>query len=409
MAFNTSLSGISAANADLSVTSNNIANVNTIGFKESRAEFADIFQSSSYGLARNTIGSGARLSQVSQQFKRGPINQTGRSMDMAVSGEGFFTLSANGNRVYSRAGNFHPDANGYVVNPQGARLQVFAPNASGKGFDVGQMTDLQLRGTTSPPKATQTINLGVNLPAGADKPKVEPFDKADSNSYNHSSGGMTVYDSLGVPHVQTSYFVKTGEAKDNTWEVHSFIDGEPVSKTPAALEFDTNGKLIKPDPAQIALDEFTPAGASPMQLTLDIAGSAQFGTAFALNDFRQDGHTTGKLNEIEVDNNGVVYARYSNNADIALGQVALAIFPNSQGLQQEGNNIWTQTAGSGDARIGAPDTADFGQIAGGALEGSTVDLTEQMVNMIVAQRNFQANAQMLTTQDQVTQTVLNIR
>jgi len=146
-----------------------------------------------------------------------------------------------------------------------------------------------------------------------------------------------------------------------------------------------------------------------MQLTLDVTGSAQFGTAFALNDFRQDGHATGKLNEIEVDSNGVVYARYSNNADIALGQVALAIFPNSQGLQQEGNNIWTQTAASGDVRIGAPDTADFGQIAGGSLEGSTVDLTEQMVNMIVAQRNFQANAQMLTTQDQVTQTVLNIR
>jgi len=409
MGFNTSLSGISAANADLNVTSHNIANVNTIGFKESRAEFADIFQNTSYGLARNSIGSGARLSQVSQQFKRGPINQTGRSMDMAISGEGFFTLNANGNRVYSRAGNFHPDANGYIINPQGARLQAFAANQNGNGFDVGQMSDLQLHGTTSPPKVTETIILGVNLPAGTKAPSVTPFNKDDANSYNHSSGGMTVYDSLGVPHVQTSYFVKTGEAGDNTWEVHSFIDGEPVSATPAALEFDSNGKLVKPNPAQIALDEFTPAGASPMSLTLDMTGAVQFGTAFALNDLRQDGHAVGKLNEIEVDAKGVVYARYSNNADIALGQVALAVFPNAQGLQQEGNNVWTQTANSGDARIGAPDTADFGQIAGGALEGSTVDLTEQMVNMIVAQRNFQANAQMLSTQDQVTQTVLNLR
>jgi len=407
MAFNTSLSGISAANADLNVTSHNIANVNTVGFKESRAEFADIFQNSSYGLVRNAIGSGARLSQVSQQFKRGPINQTGRSMDMAISGEGFFTMNANGNRVYSRAGNFHPDANGYIVNPQGARLQAFAPNASGKGFDTGQMTDLQLRNTTSPPKATGTVTLGTNLPAGATTPTVTPFNKDDSNSYNHSSGGMTVYDSLGIPHVQTSYFVKTSDP--NTWQVHSFIDGEPVSQQPTTLKFDSNGKLIEPNPPKIALDDYQPTGANPMKLTLDITGSAQLGTAFALHDFRQDGHSTGKLNEIEVDAKGVVYARYSNNADIALGQIALATFPNSQGLQQEGNNVWTQTASSGDARIGEPDTADFGQVLGGSLEGSTVDLTEQMVNMIVAQRNFQANAQMLSTQDQVTQAILNIR
>lgn len=165
MAFNTSLSGINAANADLNVTSNNIANVNTTGFKESRAEFADMFQSTSYGLSRNAVGSGVRVSNVAQQFSQGNIDPTGRSLDLAISGEGFFAVSSNGAKMYTRAGNFQTDANGYVINPQGARLQVFAPNPSGNGFDVGRLSDLQLLTTDSPPKSTSTVNLAFTLPA----------------------------------------------------------------------------------------------------------------------------------------------------------------------------------------------------------------------------------------------------
>jgi len=407
MAFNTSLSGIHAANADLGVTSHNIANVNTSGFKESRAEFSDIFQSTSYGLAQNSIGSGVRLSQVSQQFKRGPINRTERNLDLAIAGEGFFTLSLNGTRAYSRAGNFHPDQNGYVINPQGARLQVFAPNANGNGFNAGQMLDLKLETTTSPPRATKTVALGFTLPANAKEPKVKEFDVADSNSYNHSSGGVTIYDSLGVSHVQTSYFVKTENA--NEWQVHSYVDGKKVGDA-VTLKFDDKGELIDPADGKIALGSFTPdTGASDLALSLDIMGATQYGEAFALRSNAQDGAASGKLNEISIDGSGIVYARYSNNADVALGQVALTTFANPQGLQQQGNNLWAQTYTSGDPRTGAPGTADFGAIEAGALEGSTVDLTEQLVNMIVAQRNFQANAQMISTQDQVTQTVLNLR
>lgn len=172
MGFNTSLSGINAANADLNVTSNNIANVNTTGFKESRAEFADMFQSTSYGLSRNAVGSGVRVSNVAQQFSQGNIDPTGRSLDLAVSGEGFFTVSSNGAKMYTRAGNFQTDANGYVVNPQGARLQVFAPNPSGNGFDVGRLSDLQLLTTDSPPKSTSTVNLAFTLPGNATAPTV---------------------------------------------------------------------------------------------------------------------------------------------------------------------------------------------------------------------------------------------
>ena len=406
MGFNVSLSGINAANADLNVTANNIANVNTPGFKESRAEFADLFNATSYGLSRNAIGSGVRLSNVAQQFSQGNINQTGRSLDLAVAGEGFFTMNMNGARVYSRAGNFQTDNNGYVVNPQGARLQVFAPSADGTRFD-GQLTDLQLLTTDSPPKQSTLVNMAFTLPGNAPQPTVATFDPADSNTYNHSTGGITVYDSLGVSHTQTSYFVKTGNA--NEWQVHNYIDGQPAG-APSLLQFSNAGALTNPANGDITLAPFTPAtGAGVVNLTLNVSGATQYGEKFAMRDTRQDGYAAGKLNEISISEEGVVYARYSNGDDKALGQVALTTFNNPQGLQNQGNNLWVETFASGNPRTGAPDTSDLGQIQAGSLEASTVDLTEQLVNMIVAQRNFQANAQMVSTQDQITQTIINIR
>ncbi|MGE8281680.1 MAG: flagellar hook protein FlgE [Stenotrophomonas sp.] len=406
MGFNVSLSGINAANADLNVTANNIANVNTTGFKESRAEFADMFNSTSYGLARNAVGSGVRQSNVAQQFAQGNIDQTGRSLDMAVEGEGFFTLSLNGSRVYSRAGNFQTDNNGYVVNPQGARLQVFSPSADGTRFD-GALTDLQLLTTDSPPQQTSLVNSTFTLPANAEAPTVTPLDPANANSYNHSTGGVTVYDSLGVSHTQTSYFVKTANA--NEWEVHNYVDGQAAG-APTLLQFSNSGALVSPANGTIALDPYTPStGAGVLNMTLDVTGSTQYGEKFALRDTRQDGYASGKLTEISIADDGVVYARYSNGDDKALGQVALTNFNNPQGLQNLGNNVWSETNASGSPRTGAPDSSDLGQIQSGSLEASTVDLTEQLVNMIVAQRNFQANAQMVSTQDQVTQTIINIR
>ncbi|HYQ23314.1 flagellar hook protein FlgE [Stenotrophomonas sp.] len=407
MGFNISLSGINAANTDLSVTANNVANVNTTGFKESRAEFADLFAATSYGLARNQVGSGARVSNVAQQFLQGNNEQTGRSLDMAISGEGFFTMSMNGDRVYSRAGNFQTDSAGYVVNPQGARLQVFAPNADGTSFDAGRLVDLQLLTTDSPPKQTSEVKVGFTLPANAKEPTVADFDPTDSNSYNQSSGGITVYDSLGVSHTQVSYFVKT--ANPNEWEVRNYVDGQAVGD-PTTLTFNNSGALTSPTDGKISLGTFTPTtGAGTLNMTLDVSGSTQYGEKFALRNTQQDGYAAGKLNEITVSESGVVYARYSNGDDKALGQVALTTFNNAQGLEQKGNNLWVETFDSGTPRTAAPDSSNLGKIQSGALESSTVDLTEQLVNMITAQRNFQANAQMITTQDQITQTVINIR
>ena len=350
---------------------------------------------------------GVRTTNVAQQFIQGNNEQTGRSLDMAVSGEGFFTLTMNGARVYSRAGNFQTDQSGYVVNPQGARLQVFAPNADGTSFDAGRMTDLQLLTTDSPPKQTSLVNVSFTLPANAKQPTVNPFDPTDSNSYSFSTGGITVYDSLGVSHTQTSYFVKT--ATPNQWEVHNYVDGQAAGAA-VPLTFSDTGVLTSPANGRMTLDPFTPStGAGQLAMTLDITGASQYGEQFAMRNTRQDGYAAGKLNEITVSEEGIVFARYSNGDDHALGQVALTTFNNPQGLQAKGNNLWAETFDSGTPRSGQPDTSNLGQIQAGSLESSTVDLTEQLVNMITAQRNFQANAQMVSTQDQITQTIINIR
>ena len=406
MAFNSSLSGMRAANADLNVTSHNIANVNTTGFKESRAEFAEVFSTTGYGLLQNGIGAGVRVTNVAQQFSQGDINQTGRYLDLAVDREGFFTVSNNGTNVYTRAGNFQRDPDGYVTTPDGYRLQVFPPRADGIGFDTGTLVDLQLLTTDSAPSPTTNVDLGVTLPGNAAQPTITPFSPTDSASYNETTS-VTVYDSLGVAHQQAVYYVKT--ANPNEWQMHTYVDGASMG-APTTVQFDNNGTLTAPANGLVTLAPFTPStGAGVLNMTMNISGTTQYGEQFAKRIQNQDGYATGKLNEFSVSPEGVVFARYSNGVDRAIGQVGLANFTNPQGLVSQGNNTWTHSFASGEPRIGAPGTSDFGQVASGALEASTVDLTEQLVNMIVAQRNFQANSQMLSTQDQITQTVINIR
>lgn len=405
MSFRISLSGMNAASADLNVTSHNIANANTTGFKESRAEFGDVFPVSAYGLSRTAIGAGVRLAAVAQQFGQGNIDFTGRTLDMAVSGQGFFTLSDNGATVYSRAGNFGADRDGYVVNPSGQRLQVYLPNIAG-GFDTGRMSDLRLPNGDSAPAATASVSVETNLPAEAAQPTVAPFDPLDPNTYNHTTS-VTVYDSLGAAHSQSLHFAKT--ANPNEWQLYSYIDGNAVGG-PQTLQYSSTGALTSPSPGQIALPAYTPTnGAAAMGVTLDLGNSTQYGDAFSVLSLTQDGHATGRLSGIDVSAEGVVSARYTNGVSQPLGQVALTNFANPQGLQSLGDNAWAETFESGQPRRGQAGSADFGAVQGGGLEASNVDLTEQLVNMITAQRNFQANAQMIQTQDQITQTVINIR
>lgn len=406
MSFRISLSGMNAASSDLNVVSNNIANSNTTGFKSSRAEFGDVFAASVYGVSSNATGAGARLQRVAQQFTQGNIDFTGNSLDMAVSGQGFFTLSDNGTTVYSRAGNFSTDASGYVVNPSGQRLQVFAPNDDGTTFNTGKLSDLQLATGDAPPKVTTKIQASVTLPGDATAPTNSPFNAADPTTYSQTTS-LTVYDSLGAAHTQSLYFSKTANA--NEWTVQTQIDGVSVGGA-QTLTYDSSGALVSPANGQLALPAYTPpGGAGAMALSLDLSKSAQYGQKFAVSALNQDGYGTGSLSGISVSSEGVVQASYSNGVTKAIGQVALSSFASPQGLQQKGDNAFAETFASGQAVRGAAGTSDFGLVQGGALEASNVDQTAELVNMISAQRNFQANAQMIQTQDQITQTIINLR
>jgi flagellar hook protein FlgE len=406
MSFRISLSGMNAASSDLSVTSHNIANANTTGFKQSRAEFSDVFALSPYGLAKNATGAGAQLQRVAQQFNQGNVDFTGQALDMAVAGQGFFTLSNNGAIVYSRAGNFTTDKDGFVGNPSGQRLQVYAPNGDGKTFNTGRLVDLQLATGDAPPAPSTKVNVGVTLPGNATPPTTATFDATDPTSYSHTTS-LTVYDSLGAAHSQSLYFTKT--ANPNEWSVRTQIDGVDVG-TPQTMTYSSTGALLSPAGGSITLPAYTPpGGAGAMTLALDLGNSSQYGQKFAVNEITQDGYATGSLSGISVSPEGVVQASYTNGVTKALGQVALTMFSNPQGLQQNGDNAFTETFESGQPLRGSAGTAQFGLVQGGALEASNVDLTEQLVNMITAQRNFQANAQMIQTQDQVTQTIINLR
>ena len=405
MPFAIALSGLNAASSDLEVTANNVANVNTHGFKESRAQFAEVFAIGTQSVGSSASGSGVRLSAVAQQFTQGNIDFTDNALDLAIGGEGFFVLSDSGARSYSRAGAFGVDNQGYVVNAQGSRLQAY-PYAGNGLFNTGTPQDLQLVTGANPPQATTTATFGINLPADAAVPANPVFNPADPSSFNHTTS-VTVYDSLGAAHTATVYFIK--DAVVNTWNTQVEIEGNPVGgATP--IVFAPDGTLQSPAGGGMLLAPYNPGtGAADITMSLNFGTATQFGNNFGVNSLSQDGFTTGRLTGVSVDPEGIVFARFTNGQSTSLGKLALANFVNPQGLQQLGDTSWGESFQSGDALLGEAGTASFGNIQSGALEASNVDLTAQLVQMITAQRNFQANAQMISTADTVTQTVINIR
>ena len=405
MPFAIALSGLNAASADLGVTANNVANVNTTGFKSSRAQFAEVFAVGTQSVSSSASGSGVRISAIAQQFTQGNIDFTDNALDLAIGGEGFFVINDNGARSYTRAGAFGVDNQGYVVNAQGSRLQAY-PYAGNGLFNTGTPQDLQLQIGANPPAATTRAAFGINLPANAPVPANPVFDPTDPSSFNHTTS-VTVYDSLGAAHTATVYFIK--DAVPNTWNTEIEIDGTAVGgATP--IVFNPDGTLSTPAGGLMPLGAFNPGtGAEPITMDLDFGTATQFGSNFGVNSLSQDGFTTGRLTGVSVDAEGVVFARFTNGQSTSLGKLALANFVNPQGLQQLGDTTWGESFQSGDALLGEAGTASFGNIQSGALESSNVDLTAQLVQMITAQRNFQANAQMISTADTITQTVINIR
>jgi flagellar hook protein FlgE len=428
MPFNIGVSGINAASADLEVIGNNVANVGTTGFKSSRAEFGDLYAASALTITgANQTGSGVRLTDIHQNMTQGNVAFTDNPLDMAIDGVGFFRLSNEGSIVYSRAGAFHTDKEGYVVNANGLRLTGFT--ADGDGNLTGQLGDLQIDTANIVPTPTTEVDAGLNLDSTDTAPTMPWSDAANNNgtfafgdpppdplAYN-SSTSLTIYDSLGNPHAMSMYFVKD-DTTPNSWDVHVLVDGVTVGGSPAdTLTFLEDGTIDPAGTLSIALADWDPLDAAgnptgattPQPMDLDFADTTQFGSSFAVQALSQDGYASGRLSGVDVDIEGNLFARYTNGQAKNLGQVALASFANLQGLAPLGDASWAETFASGQPLVGAPATASLGVIQAGALEESNVNLTQELVNLIIAQRNFQANAKTIETADAVTQTIINIR
>ncbi len=546
MPFRIALSGLNAASSELRVIGNNVANASTTGFKKARAEFADIFASSNLGSSSNAIGSGVKLSSVTQQFSQGNIGFTDNNLDLAVSGQGMFVLNDNGVSVYTRAGAFGVDRNGFIANSQGQVLQ--GDIADSNGNLTNTTGDLQLNFDNIEPQATSTAEIALNLnsslavpgatpsssltvpattildedapiaPAagstivgaafnmrdnygversvqieythtaantwtatlrdnvsgntfpgsspidtsgtnpspssidfgwvpqtgtGAQDPIIVatnvsaitlvpaaadgdtsvgtastvnngtaqvPFNANDATTYSHSTS-MTIFDSQGTPHLLTQYYRKSTQA--NQWEVFTFREGSrvdgPVGSSGQTVVFDTSGQLQTPTPSLPAISFNPGGGAAQITMSVDISGVTQFGSSFSISSLTQDGFSTGQLSGIDISDTGIVLSRFTNGQTQILGQVRLANFTNPQGLRQLGDTTWAESFESGQAIVSQPGSSGLGLIQSGALEGSNVDLTEQLVGMITAQRNFQANSQVISTADTITQAIINIR
>jgi flagellar hook protein FlgE len=416
MSFQQGLSGLNAASKQLEVIGNNVSNANTVGFKQSRAEFADVFANSITGGGGSQIGIGTKLATVAQQFTQGNITSTNNSLDIAINGNGFFRMSNNGSITYSRNGQFQLDRFGYIVDSANKRLTGYAADVNGNIL-TGAAVDLQINTADIQPVATTEIEGTINLDSRNNPmPAVPAFDPTDPTTYNNSTA-VTVYDSLGNSHTLQNFFRKTAA---NEWAVYTTVDGVSTPALPATTAVMTfTGTGVSPTivPALPSITftplntEATPApnGAADVTTTIDFSKSTQFGSAFSINSLSQDGFTSGRLSGFNTSTDGTIVGRYSNGQSKNLGRVVLSSFTNPNGLQSLGGNAWAVSASSGPDLTGTPGTGLLGVLQSSAVEDSNVDLTAELVNMITAQRVYQANAQTIKTQDQVLQTLVNLR
>ncbi|MET0269969.1 MAG: flagellar hook protein FlgE [Sphingomonas sp.] len=434
MSFYTSLSGLKAAQTDLSVISNNVANVSSTGFKKSRADFGDLVSSSALQ-SGSIAGQGARLKAITQQFGQGGFTSSERALDLAISGQGFFVTSGGqtgGDISYTRNGAFGVDADRFVTDSRGNYLQVLPVDNSGGVTATGlaAVKSLQVPLTSGDAKATTELDIKLNLPTAADlpanrvayaAPATYKFDRYDPNSYNYSAQ-TTVYDASGNAQPATVYYTRTaapaGAATESKWDAHLFIgnaeasatrnaDGTgTVPPTPLELTFDGSGKMTAPV-GGVSFGAALPAGATaPISLTLDFASTVQSPGTFTVSSLTQDGQEAGQLSNVAVGSDGLVTATYSNGTSQKLGKVVIANFANPAGLRQMGDASWGASGDSGQPIVGEASLGGNGVIQSGALEQSNVDITDELVALIAAQRNFQANAKAIETANTLTQTII---
>ena len=440
MSFNIGLSGLYAANKQLDVTGNNIANVATTGFKSSRAEFEDVYSATKLGSGSKVIGNGVRLANVSQQFTQGDVNNTGNVLDMGINGSGFFVLSDNGSLSYTRAGTFKVDKDGYVTNSDGsARLQGYGVDANGKILN-GVLTDLRIDTSNLAPKVTTTVSSTINLKST--EPNIDqvanPFDPTKQETFTKQFS-TRVYDTQGNEHIMDQFMVKTGA---NTWKAYTLIDGRnpngtdpsptavplnlPVAST---MVFDTSGNLVSVTTPAVPLPIVSPdlkitgwvpgtvtngvwaangAAADPAGITVSMAKTTQYNADTARSIPAQNGYATGQITNLTIDSSGIMLANFSNSQTKAIGQISLASFTNEQGLQPVGGTSWKETFASGIPGYDAPNTGTLGEIHSNSLEESNVNLTSELVDLIKAQSNYQANAKTISTQSTIMQTIIQM-
>jgi flagellar hook protein FlgE len=473
MAFNVALSGISAAQTDLDATSNNIANVNTVGFKESRAEFESVYANSLFSNSDTKTGDGASVSKVAQQFSQGSLKFTDNPLDLAITGSGFFaTANAGSNELnYTRSGTFKLNRENFIVDNSGKFLQAFPVNIDGTSSSVSLSTTepIQIPETAGTPVPTSTVDIALNLPAG--DPTMDPanFDPEDPTTYNNATS-VTVYDSLGEAHVASTYYIKPDDASFNgtsqwvtfmtidgkavdvwdnnndvetagTYQVDSdgdgladssvpgadgtavsadkraeYTDSEGVVHTGGVLTFDSVGAYTGSQPGVLDFEMLGVAGAGVLDpgadgsqtISLSFAEPTQYASPFEVTSLEQDGLTVGSLTGVEIGDDGLVKATYSNGTSQPLSRVSIVRFRNEQGLSQSGSN-WIASQDSGEPIAGEAGSGSFGRINSAALEQSNVDLTTELVDLISAQRNFQANSRALEIDNELQQTILQIR
>ncbi|MEP7062184.1 MAG: flagellar hook protein FlgE [Betaproteobacteria bacterium] len=405
MSFEQGLSGLNAASRNLDVIGNNVANASTVGFKSADAIFADVYANSLSSSASTSAGIGVSVASVQQQFVQGTISTTSNPLDVAINGNGFFRMDTAGAITYSRNGQFHLDKDGYIVNVAGSKLSGYAVDAAG---NIVASAPLPLQVSSGQLQANMTTTAGIGLNLDSSKTAaVGAFDPADSKTYNNSTS-MAVFDSLGNSHTLGTYYAKTGA---NTWAVYGTFDGAALPASLGTLTFKTDGTL---DTTATTLpfnvsQALTNGATSPFAFTLDYAKATQFGSSFSVDSLSQDGYTAGLLSGYSIADDGILQGQYSNGQTRTLGQVSLARFTNLNGLEPIGNNQWRESSQSGQAIIGAPGSSNFGVVQSGAVEESNVDLTNELVAMITAQRVYQANAQTIKTQDQMLNTLVNLR
>ncbi|MFG6465617.1 flagellar hook protein FlgE [Roseateles sp. BYS87W] len=445
MSFQQGLSGLNAAAKNLDVIGNNIANSGTYGSKGARAEFSDVYAAALNGAGQNQVGIGTQLSTVAQQFTQGNITTTENPMDLAINGGGFFQLSDGVSPIrYSRNGQFKVSKEGFIVNNDQLKLLGYPANGAGV-IQPGTAQPLQLPTGGIPPAPTTTVKMEFNLDSrqaitAPSSGAATGIDLKDSTTYNNATS-LTVYDAKGQDVAVTFYFQKTATTAtgDDVWNVYATANGTPfdTDATGAAIALDANGNPTTPyttitfpatggAPSAILGTATTPPGTISMPvpagtssrgnatlpitgIQLNLSNASENGSSFAVTNLTQDGYAPGQLTGITVANNGVIQARYSNGQSKPAGQVELANFRNPQGLQTQGGNVWIRSVASGDAVVGVPGDGNMGSLQSGALEESNVDITAELVNMVTAQRAYQASAQTIKTQDQVLQTIVNLR